>query len=147
MGCQDITLKEFISKDKAFFDFVDQKLTLHHVDIHRYILYSVFLRVYKDLADLLSCHGESVVQIIGFLVRASDAFRNRLFGISSSNICAAFDMLIQHLFEIKIAGNVGVRHNNVFFFLPFQKIENICQRFHSSGIHLNFLLGIRRNNV
>ncbi len=53
------------------------------------------------------------------------AFRGLAFVISDGDISAACDMSIDHCFIVEFACDVGIGHNDIFFFLNFQEIQDI----------------------
>ena len=137
LGRQDIPLKIHIAPDKRGGDLADQQLPFNNIDVQGQVLNPRLLRIDLDFPDTSVLDIQGIVQILIHIEGFDQPLRDFLLGIGQDHIGAAFNMGIQHGLEIKIGGQVSLGHNHVFFLLILQKVQNACQRLHTSVVDLH----------
>ena len=133
---------------QAVIDQIDQQFAADDHNIQMEILDTFVFRVHIDLIDtFVFVHAESVVVTFYIIWSFHKAIWKFLFPISKCHICTACNMSIHHCFKIKVGRDICICQKDVFLFLLFQKIQNICQCASSSNIWLGRTVCIWRENI
>ena len=128
----------------SFIYQINQIFSVKTVNIHTKILYTIFFAVDIPFCNTTILQFERIEHILSGILRIYQSFRNFLLCIGYRYICAAFSVLIDKFFKIKINSDIRICNDHIFFFLFFQIRKCMFQRLDTSIIQVHAFLCIWR---
>ncbi len=111
-------------------------------------MYTIFLIVDHDfLNSAVAVNVKCIVQILFGHINVAQRLWYVLFRVCDRHVCAAVNMALEQLAEIKVDSNVCICHNDIFFLLALEIVDNARNRLNPAIVDIYGFLRKRRNDI